>query len=479
MTAAERAALDRVIAAVRSNWLLAIPLSAKWPTWEADAHAIADAGLTAKQAREIVENLDTPDEKAMAKQYIAQLATPADAEILLGWLAAECKRALANYSVNTNDSTGKHPVHATTFLRRNARVTSHVLMSSSVGSDSKQEIIDYNAAQGYGALYVYAANDGDYGRREVRYNPATDKDHWRYWLSKVKASGASVIMWGCADDSPKLAKMPFQWWEQYWGAIHRDLGDLIDEWVTGLEVNEYWSQGETRDRTNLLKRITGKPVGVHCTGISAINHADGADAYYLQTGFGKSPSQVAAAVREAKAKFKGRVIAAEYHKSGETDAARAIGDAAIAAGADGVGNGCSRAGMSVLIARAVGQNAPPVPPGYSPGSHGAALSGRYTGGRLRDVAWSPAVDRGGWPTKSVDGATCDGLLYGCEIGGGPRKVEWIKRGAQSAHTQNAWAAKQDRKYNQGWTGGERCRFEVRDVAGKLRDQAHAFEAVLG
>lgn len=353
-------------------------------------------------------------------------------------------------------------VHATTFLRSGARVTSHVLMSPSLTDAQRAELIAYNNSHGYGVLYVYAANEGDYGRKAVRYSG--ERDVWRLWLGEVVKSGARVIMWGCADDSPGLAKWTPDQWRAYWGRLHADCGDLISEWVTGLECDERWSAGTTQTLTRLLKQITGKPVGVHTTGLSKVGHAAGADAFYLQTGFGKSPAQVADLVRAARAKFSGRVIAAEYHKSGETAEAKAIGDAAIAAGADGVGNGCTAQGLATL------RGGSPSTPGTPPAATGLTFT---AGTARRYVRWSPAVDRTGWPiAKKIKGQP-DGLLYGRRKGETTwRKVEWILPGKQETGLKNAYDDVNDPKYDLGWAPSEAVELQIRDTTGRVRADWH-------
>lgn len=377
--------------------------------------------------------------------------------------------------------TGKVYPHATTFLRRNASISSHVLMSDKLTDAKRQEIIDYNKAQGYGVLYVYCANEGDYDKQGVSYD-RSKRELWRKWLGKVIESGSRVIMWGCADDSNNLAKRTHSEWRAYWGMVHADVGDLVSEWVTGLECDERWSAGETQALTRLLKEITGKPVGVHTTGLSKIGHAAGADKFYLQD-TSRNAAKVSAAVRSAKKQFGGTVIAAELHLSGDTAEARALGDAAIDAGADGVGTGCTAAGIARLIQAATGggstsPDAPTVHPTVPPGP---ALTFRYVGRSLKDVAWSPDVDRSNkdiWPVKDVNDKPCNARLHGCRVGEKMRGIEWIKVGASSAHTVNAWAAP-GTKYGQSFKPGDRCRFEIRDINNRVVDPSLAGECVLG
>ena len=91
------------------------------------------------------------------------------------------------------------------------------------------------------------------------------------------------------------------------------------------------------------KTLTDKRVGVHLGANSweaAISW--GADVLYYQYGFGQTPAQCQAETIDVIGKLAGRCafVAAEYHKSSDSAAARAIG-AAVAQipNVEGTGNG--------------------------------------------------------------------------------------------------------------------------------------------
>jgi len=385
--------------------------------------------------------------------------------------------------------------HTTAFLRGNAKITTHTLLRDNMPEAEWRELIAYNKAQGYGVMYVYAANEGDYGRQWVEY-AASKSFEWRRRLQAVVDSGARVIMWGCADDSPGLAKRTQAQWRNYWGQIHAACGDLISEWVTGLECDERWSASTTQALTRMLKELTGKPVGVHTTGLSAIAYAQGADKFYLQD-TSRNAAKVAAAVRSAKKQFGGQVIAAELHLSGETAAARALGDEAIEAGADGAGTGCTAKGQAILEARARMEPGPAARRrarlflrrgrGWSRDRlHGedspAGLTFTIGKARGRYVQWSPAVDRSdhkAWPIAEHIKGKPDGLLYGRRVGEKTwHKIEWIKQGYQETGLKNAYDDENDPKYDLGWKPGEAVELQIRNTAGKVMADWHNGKWVL-
>jgi hypothetical protein len=70
-----------------------------------------------------------------------------------------------------------------------------------------------------------------------------------------------------------------------------------------------------------------------------LNYYKNADYIFLQFGWDKTPAQVAAMVKDAIAKTGKPVIASEYAKESRTASAKALGEAACAAGAVGYGTG--------------------------------------------------------------------------------------------------------------------------------------------
>lgn len=230
--------------------------------------------------------------------------------------------------------------HATTFLRNSAKWTSHTFFSPKLSDADREAIISLLAGEGYNAIYLYAANEGDYGGKAVLYT-AEARATWRAWLQRCHAAGLRPILWMRADDSSGLNKWTDAQWIEFFTSVVAGLDDLIAGYVLGLEVNEYWSESRARGLTSALKALTKRSVGVHTSSLEHIGHAKGADLFYLQIGFGKDGSEMKRQVREAIQRFGGPVVAAEYHMSGETAAARDLGNDAIDGGAVAVGNGCT------------------------------------------------------------------------------------------------------------------------------------------
>ena len=165
----------------------------------------------------------------------------------------------------------------------------------------------------------------------------------RATLQELNNSGLKPVAWltpegrrGNYKDSPAEQ-------ERFFNHFIKTNDDLVAGYVVALEGDEYWDPDTVTHLVNVAKSLTGKPVAVHLTpGYGG--HAGDARYYrnvdyvYLQLGFNKTPEEVAAIVADA-VKHGIPVIASEYSLGSETASARALGDAACAAGAVGTGNG--------------------------------------------------------------------------------------------------------------------------------------------
>lgn len=197
-------------------------------------------------------------------------------------------------------------------------------------------------AQGNTHVYLYTRNDGDKGttKDEQFINPNDwQDDNWTSLLSDLNGVGLKPVLWLTPDDSPSLTGQNLTKQKEHF----EDMVDRFDYLVTGyvacLECDEYWSAETVNALVIYLKSKTNKPVGVHLSpGVKKEYYAN-ADYVFLQTGFNKSAAEVAAMVKDAMAQTGLPVIASEYHKESRSPEAKALGDAACAAGAVGTGNG--------------------------------------------------------------------------------------------------------------------------------------------
>jgi hypothetical protein len=145
-----------------------------------------------------------------------------------------------------------------------------------------------------------------------------------------------------------------------------DITDVLDHWaqfiddivtplnlkylVLGLEALEYWTEEQCAYLGTWLKAA--------CPNVKLCFHTlagdvrlleeDWVDIIAFQQEINKPAQELQDNIRILIAQYKKPVIAAEYHRSGETEEARLLGDDALAAGAVGAWNGCHVTGRATL-----------------------------------------------------------------------------------------------------------------------------------
>ena len=207
-----------------------------------------------------------------------------------------------------------------------------------------------NAAKANGDthIYLYTRNGGDGFNAGPKFDlrVITPKPDWEAQLDTLNAVGLKPVLWLTPDDSPSIVRQSMDAQKAHFTNMVNRLDSKVTGYVPCLECDEYWDAATVNALVAHLKTITNKPVGVHLT--SGLGGRQGNMAYYanadyvfLQTGWDKTPAQIAAMVKQAMAVTGLPVVASEYAKESRTPAARALGDAACAAGAIGTGNGRS------------------------------------------------------------------------------------------------------------------------------------------
>ena len=207
-----------------------------------------------------------------------------------------------------------------------------------------------NAAKANGDthIYIYTRNGGDgfNGGPKFDLRVISPKPDWEAQLDTLNAIGLKPVLWLTPDDSPSIVRQSMAAQKAHFSDMVNRLDSKVTGYVPCLECDEYWSAAQVQALVAHLKTITNKPVGVHLT--SGLGGRQGNTAYYanadyvfLQTGWDKTPAQIAAMVKQAMAVTGLPVVASEYAKESRTPAARALGNAACAAGAIGTGNGRS------------------------------------------------------------------------------------------------------------------------------------------
>lgn len=199
-----------------------------------------------------------------------------------------------------------------------------------------------NAAKANGDthIYLYTRNGGDNGGG-FNLSSISPQPDWEARLDELNNLGLKPVLWLTPDDSPSIVNQSMDAQKAHFSNMVARFDDKVTGYVTCLECDEYWSAAQVQALVAHLKSQTNKPVGVHLTPSFKPEYFVNADYVFLQTGFNKTPEQVKAMVAHAIAVTGKPVVASEYHLESRSATARALGDAACAAGAIGTGNGRS------------------------------------------------------------------------------------------------------------------------------------------
>ena len=181
-------------------------------------------------------------------------------------------------------------------------------------------------------------------------------------IAYIRAYGMKVILWLRADDSPTFNRADLDAQKRMQSDIVRLFDGYVSGYCLGLEYDEYDKTSNMKAMAAHLRQHTDRDIGIHLTSgnkASTVNSVlgviGGARTYYWQAGFGLSTDRIKSEAKAVRSKLDSgiRLIAAEYHKSSDSEAAKYLGDAALAGGADGTGNGCHVMATEIVTANTV------------------------------------------------------------------------------------------------------------------------------
>lgn len=240
--------------------------------------------------------------------------------------------------------------HKASFLFDNAGTRVMNILAHNVSNDTFNATLSRCIQNGDDTIYLYVGyNNGD-GPGVTsfyvndKFGGALDSNKMKLMLSRLKAvekKGLYIVGWIFADDNG--SKVPFKDTAALKACALEaasQFGKYVSEYVIALEADEYLSSAQVETLCAAVKKASGKSCGVHQKpGRYDLGSLPSVGKMYLQYGFGKDESYVDSLTKAALAATGKPVIAAEYHKSSDSAAAKSLGLAAIAAGASGTGNG--------------------------------------------------------------------------------------------------------------------------------------------
>ena len=214
------------------------------------------------------------------------------------------------------------------------------MLSPSMPESTFRERVKWMLDRGCDTVHWFVANKADgefsgyciYGRR---WDWQVDKSTvalFKKRIDYVRKRGMAVVLWLMADDSSEWAKAAIDNLAPYLAGLdEHGLFDQASTVVVGLEADEYWSQGQVATFIAALRRHYKGRIGVHHS--HGFRDAHLADVLFLQVNPGLTPDQIRSAVIGAKATGKPvNAFELDRHEN------RKLAEAAISAGAFGVGN---------------------------------------------------------------------------------------------------------------------------------------------
>ncbi len=234
---------------------------------------------------------------------------------------------------SASPTSSKHPLGlASCWDGANAAKRMMNVLSPKMSEAKFNEYVKWMKSRGCDTAHVILANGGD--GECAGYAAWRDKDYGAM-LSRYNAllrHGFRVVPWIITDDSASLLKELFKDPVGKVGhcrAFFRDASYV----VLGLEMDEGGSAGQWAAVRDAVRRYYNGPIGVHHTSGNSFTMAPMAGIILGQLNPGCTESQVKAQIARIRALGK-RAVGFEYARG----ANRKLAQAALDAGAEGVGN---------------------------------------------------------------------------------------------------------------------------------------------
>lgn len=205
------------------------------------------------------------------------------------------------------------------------------ILSPKFTDDTFKQRVKWAEGRGCNTLHLFLVNKGDgEGSGYSALDPDTAKlmDKRIRWARK---RGMGIVLWCMSDDSSAWAKSLDMDALMRVCKAHGWL-KLASTIVVGLEVDEYWTANQVSAHIATIRRHYKGKIGVHHTS-GKTSYAAMADILFYQVNPGKSAAQIASETKRALACGKPvNFFELDRHEN------RALSEAALSAGAYGVGN---------------------------------------------------------------------------------------------------------------------------------------------
>jgi hypothetical protein len=228
--------------------------------------------------------------------------------------------------------TGADLPHQTDFLAAGVRTHPY----AGYPPEHRQQILRAMTSRQYTHLYVYAYNERDYGGPSV--DGLRNPQEFRARLEEIRAAGLKAVVWLFPDDAPTIHGTAETTLRSLLSGFVPVVDDLVSSYVLGLELNEYWDASRVERLGTHLNTLTQKPLASHMTSGEWSYARQGWVDYHVHQYSNRTVAGMGSETRAVKSGLGKPVVAGEYEVDDEAKAVQ-LGNAAMAAGADGFGNG--------------------------------------------------------------------------------------------------------------------------------------------
>src|SRR3989339_455671 len=198
--------------------------------------------------------------------------------------------------------------HMTDFLTLPSPGPGGTTWYARANSSDRQTCRETITGKGYTHLYLSVTSSS--------HNYYGNSSGFRVFLQELVNDGIKPVVWLTSDTGP--------WKDQSISSIKSDLSafipaidNLVSSYCLGIEVDEYWTSGESDQIASHMQTLTVKPIGIHQLpgkwnyGLSAA-----CDYFILQYGWNLSESQIKDKTQSAIDELGKPVVAGEYHLEG-------------------------------------------------------------------------------------------------------------------------------------------------------------------
>lgn len=273
---------------------------------------------------------DAGSEKSAADAFVADISSvdvaPGDT------LSADTLSPDATYDTQPVPTVPVLP-HKTDFLNVGCRTHTY----GGLGEAQRKACRNAVKQRGYTHFYLYAYNEKDYGGPRFDYfaNPAG----FAALLQELIDDGLAPVVWLFPDDAPTIHGVKIPALQAKISTLVPQIDHLVSSYCLGLELDEYWLGGKVDLLGAHLRALTSKQIAVHqVNGKWHYGKYAWVDYMILQYGFGKNASFIRQMTQQCKRELNKPVVAGEYALD-DAPLGKKLGDAAVAAGAAGFGNG--------------------------------------------------------------------------------------------------------------------------------------------